>query len=103
MKPFALRTAVQTLIPLAICTSVLAHDDLAGRQKEFRYGYQVGYITAVRESAEGTAMCTKNIPLIEIIQVIGAYNKTKGISSEAALSVKNITEALSAKYRCQKK
>lgn len=48
-------------------------------------------------------MCTKNIPLIEIIQVIGAYNKTKGISSEAALSVKNITEALSAKYRCQKK
>ncbi len=103
MKPLALPTAMQALMLLVVCTSSFAHDDLAGREKEFRYGYQVGYITAVRESTEGTAMCTKDVPLLEVIQAIGAYNKARGTAPEAALSVKNVTEALSAKYRCQKK
>ena len=48
-------------------------------------------------------MCTKDIPLLEIIQVLGAYNKVRGINPEAALSVKKVTEALAAKYRCPKK
>lgn len=100
---FAIRTAIQTLMPLIVCGSAFAHDDLAGREKEFRYGYRVGYITAVRESGEGTVMCTKDIPLLEIIQVLGAYNKVRGINPEAALSVKKVTEALAAKYRCPKK
>lgn len=80
-----------------------AHDDLAGREKEFYNGYRVGYITAVREAAEGQSMCTKEVPLLEVIHVIGAYIKTKGITPNAAFSVKNITDALAAKYRCPKK
>ena len=103
MKPIAKSTAVRALILLATCSSSFAHDDLTGRENEFRYGYQVGYITAVRESAEGVSMCTKDVPLLEVIQVVGAFNKARGIAPEAALSVKNITEALSARYRCQKK
>ena len=103
MKPFTLPTTIHALTLLVACTSSFAHDDIEGREKEFRYGYQVGYITAIRESAEGKLMCTKDTPLLEIIQVIGAFNAAKGLSPETALSVKNITEALSAKYRCQKK
>jgi len=48
-------------------------------------------------------MCTKDVPLLEVIQTIGTYNKAKGIAPEAALSVKNITDALSAKYKCPKR
>lgn len=103
MKPPALSTAIQTLMFLAACSSSFAHDDLADREKEFRYGYQVGYISAIREASEGSVMCTKDVPLLEVIQVIGAYNKANGIAPEAALSGKNITGALSAKYKCQRK
>ena len=103
MKPLALSTAIQALMLAVACSNSFAHDDLVGREKEFRYGYQVGYITAVREDAEGATMCTKEVPLIEVIQTIGAYNKAKGIAPEAALSVKNITDALSAKYKCPKR
>lgn len=88
---------------LLVGASSYAHDDSAGREKEYWYGYRVGFITAVRESAEGASMCTKNVPLLEVIQTIGTYNKTKGIAPEAALTVKNITDALSAKYVCPKK
>lgn len=103
MKTITISNALHALILLAACSNSFAHDDLTGREKEFRYGYQVGFITAVRESAEGKSMCTKDVPLLEIIQAIGAFNKERGIAPEAALSVKNITEALSAKYSCKKK
>jgi len=103
MKPVALSTAIQALMLSVACSNSFAHDDSAGREKEFRYGYQVGYITAVREGAEGATMCTKDVPLLEIIQTLGAYNKAKGIAPEAALSVKSITDALSTKYRCPKR
>jgi hypothetical protein len=103
MKPIAISTAWPALVLLVVCSTSFAHDDLTGREKEFRYGYQVGFITAVRESAEGVTMCTKDVPLLEVIQVIGAFNKARGIAPEATLSVKNITEALFARYGCQKK
>lgn len=102
MKPTVLSAAMQALMLSVASSSLFAHDDFAGREKEFGYGYQVGYITAVRDMAEGASMCKKDVPLLEIIQVIGAYNKAKGIAPETRLSVKNITEALSARYRCQK-
>lgn len=102
MKTTVLYLFAKSLLILGICSNALAHDDFAGREKEFYYGYRVGYITAVRDSNEGSLMCTKNVPLLEIIQTIGAYNKTKGIATEASLSVRNITGALSAKYKCSK-
>lgn len=102
MKLLTLSTTVQALIYLFACSSSFAHDDLTGREKEFRYGYQVGYLTAVREAAEGTTMCTKDVPQLEVIQTLGAHNKANGIAPEASLSVKHITEALSAKYKCHK-
>lgn len=46
-------------------------------------------------------MCTKDIPLLEVIQTIGACNKARGIPYDLALSTKNVTEALSAKYKCK--
>jgi hypothetical protein len=98
-----LRLTTQSLIAFAISTSALAHDDLRAREKEFRYGYQVGYITAVRESNEGSVMCTKDVALLEVIQTLGAYNKSKGLTGEAALTATNVTEALSVKYKCPRK
>ena len=80
-----------------------AHDDVVGREKEFWYGYRVGYITAIRDAYEGTLMCTKDVPLLEVIQVIGAHNKANNISADTAISVKSVTEALSAKYACKRK
>jgi hypothetical protein len=53
-----------SLVPtvLALCSaSALSHDDLAAREKEFRYGYQVGYITAIRDSYEGGLMCSGQV------------------------------------------
>lgn len=94
---------VQITVLLLYSTNAFSHDDLAAREKEFRYGYQVGYIAAIRESLEGTLMCTKDIPLLEVIQTLGAYNKIKGISLDQTLSAKNITEALSNKYKCRGK
>lgn len=94
---------VQITVLVLYSTNALSHDDLAAREKEFRYGYQVGYITAIRESLEGALMCTKDIPLLEVIQILGAYNKIKGIPLDQTLSVKNITEALSNKYKCRAK
>jgi hypothetical protein len=37
MKPSALSTAVQTLVYFFACSSSFAHDDLEGKEKEFRY------------------------------------------------------------------
>ena len=102
MRPLLRISLVSTALAL-YCTSVFSHDDLAAREKEFRHGYQVGYITAVRDFHEGSLMCTKDIPLLEVIQTIGAYNKAKGIPFDLALSTKNIAEALSAKYKCKAK
>ena len=99
--PLILMTHVLILWP--ICASSYAHDDLAGREKEFGYGYRVGFISAVRESSEGISMCTKDVPLLEVIQTLGNHNKVKGIAPEAALTVKNITDALSTQYKCAKK
>lgn len=85
------------------CANALAHDDMVAREKEFRYGYQVGYITAIRDAHEGSLMCTKDVSLLEAIQTIGAYGKAKGVTSDKVFSAKNITEALSAKYKCSAK
>ena len=85
------------------CTNALSHDDLPAREEEFRHGYQVGFITAIRDAYEGTSMCTKDIPLLEVIQTVGAHSKAKGIPSDQALSAKHITEALSTKYKCKVK
>lgn len=103
VKLTALPTTVLALILSFACTSSFAHDDLAGREKEFWYGYRAGFITAVRESGEGKSMCTKDVPLLEVVQALGAYNKAKGIRPELALTVKNVTDALSARYKCPKK
>ena len=103
MKFTASLTVMQALMLLLASTRSYAHDDSAGREKEFWYGYRVGFITAVREAAEGASMCTKNVPLLEVIQTLGTYNKAKGIAPETALTVKNVTDALSAKYVCPKK
>ena len=48
-------------------------------------------------------MCTKSVPLLEIVQTISAYTQAKSVTSEEAFSAKNITAALSAKYKCKKR
>jgi len=48
-------------------------------------------------------MCTKDVSLLEVIQTISAYGKAKGVTSDKVFSTKNITGALSAKYKCSAK
>ena len=81
----------------------LSHDDIAAREKEFHYGYQVGYITAIRDAHEGLLMCTKDIPLLELIQSIRAYKVANTIPTDQPPSAKVIIDALSTKYKCKRK
>ncbi|GAB2901752.1 hypothetical protein GCM10027046_33450 [Uliginosibacterium flavum] len=103
MKSLLPLNALFSLMLFGSASSSFAHDDAGGREKEFSYGYRAGYIAAVREVGEGTAMCTRSVSLLEVIQVIGAHSKSKGITPESALTAKHITEALAAKYPCPKR
>jgi hypothetical protein len=95
--------SAMSLLWLCLAGTALAHDDIAGRESEFRHGYQIGYITAIRDANEGIAMCTKDVPLLEIIKAISTYNKALGTAPELALSAKNISSALTAQYKCPHK
>jgi hypothetical protein len=45
-------------------------------------------------------MCTKDVPLAEVIQAIDDYNKAKGLPP-GSLSAKDMIEVLSEKYPCE--
>jgi hypothetical protein len=93
------------LIPLVLAfhgADALSGEKQAARSAGYRHGYHMGYIAAVRDSFEGASMCTKDVPLAEVIQAIDDYNKTKGLPP-GSLSAKDAIEVLSEKYPCAEK
>lgn len=72
----------------------------SNQNRDFFDGYRIGFISAVREEHEGTAMCTKNASMLQVLEALRDFKQQHPNSGEA-LTSKLVKSALSSRFPCK--